>query len=106
MSNLLATFTVGGFMRHKGFTNYVPTIRLNDNGYPFITFIDANKPKDGQAENVYLSKEASKLFEPGYRMSVADLKTLTVVQYNHEDGSVRFKLGSGTSTWGSVDDLD
>lgn len=86
----LKVVTVGAFAKAKGFTQISPKVRINQNGYPYITFIDtANK-----AENVYFSKNAAKDRHEGEVISKEMLKAVSVAETTNAKGELRIKLVS------------
>jgi hypothetical protein len=97
----LTTMSVREFMNQEGFVSLVTVIRKNSNGYPYITFIDA----DNNAENIYFSKAASEKVSAGDTVTGALLKPMVVALTVNADGEERWKISSGNSLRASADDL-
>ena len=91
-NNPLVAMTVKEFVAKKGFTQIVPVVRVNENGYPYITFIDgANK-----AENIYFSKAASKAVTAGTPVDKAMLSVYQIGMTTNAAGEERIKLISNS----------
>ena len=94
MSNLteikqaLKVLTLREFCALKGFVQLAPVVRVNDNGYPFITFIDAAN----KAENVYFSKSASAGVAAGTPVDKAMLSVYQIGVTINAAGEERMKL--------------
>lgn len=87
----LKVVTVAEFARTNKFTQIAPKVRANKNGYPFITFIDANN----KAENVYFSKAAAKNVKEGDSVTKDMLKGISVApDTKNAAGESRVKLVS------------
>lgn len=84
----LKVLTLKEFCASKGFTQLAPSVRVNENGYPFITFIDANNV----AENVYFSKAASQAVAAGTPIDKAMLSVYQIGVTTNADGAERMKL--------------
>jgi hypothetical protein len=89
----LVTMSVKEFVTSKAFVSLVPVVRVNENGYPFITFID----KDNKAENVYFSREASKAVDAGVPVDKAMLSTYQIGITHNAQGEERIKLISNSN---------
>jgi len=84
----LITMTVKEFTVDKGFTQIVPVVRTNVNGYPYLTFItEANV-----AENVYFSKAASVALAAGQPVTKEMLSVYQIGITHNAAGEERFKL--------------
>lgn len=73
------------FAAEKGFVQFIPTVRANTQGYPFITFIDA----DNKAENIYFSKAGASTVTVGESV---DLRKFQIGETTNGTGEVRMKL--------------
>lgn len=80
--------TIAEFAQEKGFVSVAQVVRENTNGYPYITFIDA----DNKAENVYFSKEAAKNVTAGQAVDADMMKTYQIAFTTNEAGEERVKL--------------
>jgi len=89
--NALRTVSVSEFAASKGFTQIIPTIRANVNGYPFVTFINDNN----EAENVYFSKSSAESIELNEDISTK-LKTFQIGFTTNEAGEERVKIISNS----------
>lgn len=89
-STPLQVVTVGAFAKAKGFTQISPKVRINQNGYPYITFIDAAN----KAENVYFSKNAAKDRHEGEVITKEMLKSISVAETKNAKNEDRIKLVS------------
>lgn len=90
MSNTkeLVAMPIKDFVANKKFVQIVPVVRVNTNGYPFITFID----KDNVAENVYFSKRASQAVAAGTPVTKEMLAVYQIGITTNEQGEERIKL--------------
>lgn len=88
-----------------GVVTAISTLRKNENGYWFLTFLG----KNGNANNVYFGKESSKIISAKYKAGdnvLAELKTASVVLATNEDGEDRYKISlQGTSEYSGVSAL-
>lgn len=96
MDTNLKTLAVREFCKERGFTQAAPKVRVNQNGYPFVTFINPSKPKDEQAENVYFSKAASQLVAEGDVVTKDMLNNYQVGFTTNGEGEERIKLISNS----------
>lgn len=76
-------------------------IGFNTNGYPFVTFIDA----DNKAENVYFSKEAAKGIAKGSTVTKQLFESHNIWIGNNADGDERIKLAKKSENRIDIDDL-
>ena len=98
----LNTISVKDFMISAGFTQVVKTVRTNTNGFPYVTFLTA----DNSAENVYFSKNASRLVDEGMSIEKGFFNPFRVAEITNHAGEKRIKLvGLGESLRASIDDL-
>ena len=88
----METQSIKQFCNSKGFTQLTPSIRMNANGYPFLTFIDANNV----AENVYFSKNAAKSVAVGQALSKELLSQWQIASTINADGELRIKIISNS----------
>lgn len=89
------------FVQDKGYVQVIPEVRANANGYPFLTFVDA----DNKAENIYFSKSESEGLEKGQQLDQDYIKSLRVAETSNANGEIRWKLTTGNSTRISLDFL-
>lgn len=90
--NALRTISMQEFAASKGFTQVVPTVRANANGYPYLTFLNENN----EAENVYFSKASAESIEPNEDIG-PKLKTFQIGFTKNEAGEERIKIISNSS---------
>jgi len=107
MSEALKSVTLKSLVQ-SGVITAISPLRVNTSGYPYITFLQGNKPN-----NVYFSKKASLVingtFEKGDNI-VTFLKNAEIVQteVTEENGDVRvrFKISTpGASEYSSTAEL-
>ncbi len=91
---------LGSWMRENGWS-HVSIVRVNTNGYPFVTLLT----EDGDAENLYLSKNLAASASQGD--NPAKFKDCTVKSVTNAAGEERLKLCSAIDLqeYVSVDDL-
>ena len=92
------------FCTEEEIVNIVPTVRVNENGYKFLTFV---REIDGEnkSENIYMSKATAEQFEVGQDFSKEELKKFSVCHTTNANGEPRTKLTVGATTWVAVADL-
>lgn len=78
------------FCQSNNFTEMHNAIRENANGYPYVTFINA----DNKAENIYFSVRASETVTAGQLITEDLLKSLQVATVTNAQGEERVKLCS------------
>lgn len=88
----LVVQSIKDFCKSKGFTQIVPSVRVNENGYPYITFIDAKNI----AENIYFSKSASQAVTAGTPVDKAMLSVYQIGVTTNAAGEERIKLISNS----------
>ena len=93
LKSALRVESVKEFAKSKGFTQLVPTVRVNEHGYPFVTFIDANN----KAENVYFSRAAAKAVPAGTVVDKAMLEKYQIGYTTNSEGHERIKLISNST---------
>lgn len=100
-SNNLNPIPLKDYYKSKGFTQIHNSIRANEKGYPYITFIDGNN----KAENIYFTKSATKKVVLDQVIDSDLLKSLYIVDTINSDGEARTKLSFGDSMRLSLDEL-
>ena len=88
----IVSMTIKEFAGQKGFTQLAPAVRVNTNGYPFLTFID----KDNKAENIYFSKKAAQGVAAGQVVTKDFLACYQIGVTKNEAGEERIKLISNS----------
>lgn len=104
ITNPLIVVAVKDFMKQNGFTQVHREVRVNTNGYPYITFINAKN----EAENIYFSKGAADMPEAsvGTQIGKGYFDNFNVATTTNEKGEERIKLvRTGSSTRLDIDDL-
>jgi len=93
--------SIAEFCKSRNLTEIVPRVRVNVNGYPYVTFIDGEK---NLAENIYFTQNASDTVEEDMdiRTIAKDLQIVFVV---NSDGEERIKLSRKSTSRLSVTDL-
>lgn len=86
------TQSIKQFCNSRGFTQLTPSIRVNVNGYAFITFIDAKNA----AENVYFSKASAKSVSAGQVLTKELLSQWQVAIATNAEGELRTKIISNS----------
>lgn len=90
-SKPLTVVSVKEWAKANGFVQMNPTIKTNEKGYPFVTFIN----KENKAENVYFSKKASVGLKSGDD-AIALVKSHNIAHTLNAAGEKRTKLvGTG-----------
>lgn len=84
----MVTQSIMVFAAAKGFESVAPKVRVNKNGYPYLTFID----KDNVAENIYFSKNGAALVTEGQTVDKTLLDQFQVGETTNGTGEVRMKL--------------
>lgn len=97
----LETISVRDWMQANGFVQVYKEVRVNENGYPYVTFINA----DNKAENVYFSKNESKTHHEGMAIERGFFDNLQIADVANADGEVRTKLVGLNSNRIGVEDL-
>lgn len=80
--------TIKEFAKAKGFVQLALQVRTNTNGYPYITFINA----ENVAENVYFSKDAGAKVTAGQIIDAAMVTTHQIGLATNAAGEVRYKI--------------
>ena len=105
----MISMSIALFCKNNGFTSVHETVRENENGYPYLTFLsNKTNPVTGKviAENVYFSKKAAKNVIEGTPVNKSMLKRLQVCVTENANGEVRNKISNiGSSPYLSLDDL-
>ncbi len=77
-------------------------VRENTNKYPYVTFIDDKNV----AENIYFSKNASKLVAEGQVIALGFFTPFMAAETKNEAGEMRWKLISqGESQRAGIEEL-
>ncbi len=104
MAEVLKT-TVRQLFKNKYFTT-VSKLRINENGYPFITFLDGKK-----ANNVYFGKNTADIvmgtFQKGDDLIANGfLLDAEVIQTQNENLETRYKLSKSVGDYSSSASLE
>ena len=92
--------TFKAFCFAEGITAIHKSIRVNTNGYPFITVL-----RGADAENIYFSKKASAEVAEGQSVKSIASQLYVNVAVNQQ-GESRTKLSfAGNSTYEDIDDM-
>lgn len=98
----IQTVLVKDFMLSAGFTQVIKMVRINSNGYPYITFVD----EKNVATNIYFSKNASKLVAEGQAIEKGFFNPFRIAETTNALGEKRIKLvGMGEGLRLGVDEL-
>lgn len=92
--------TIKEFIASKGFISIASAVRVNKNGYPYVTFIDA----DNKAENVYFSKKAP--VAEGQVIDKQFIAGFQIAEVENATGEKRTKLISNSARVSLADLLD
>lgn len=100
VNNRPTTMSVVEFCKSNDLTEIVPKIRINSNGYPYVTFINS----DNVATNIYFTVNASDTVSEGQdlREIASDLQ---IVFVKNELGEDRIKLSRKSTSRLTVDNL-
>ena len=102
ITNPLVVLDVKAFMQNNGYISVHNQVRSNQNEYPYVTFINGKN----EAENIYFSKEASKLVEKDEQIIKGFFDKFKVATTLNAAGEERIKLvREGASTRATLDDL-
>ena len=88
----LKAMSIKDFAKMKGFMQLAPAVRINTNGYPFVTFIN----EKNEAENIYFSKAASEQVAEGTPVDKALLAKHQIGITINAEGEERVKLISNS----------
>lgn len=90
----LLSLSLLAFIQQEEFTQLATKkIRKNENGYPFLTFINANN----EATNVYFSKNEAEKLKNMDEVDDDYLMKLQVAHTENAEGEKRWKLTTGNS---------
>lgn len=89
--NSLDTISVQDFMIENNFVSLAREVRENTNGYPFVTFINA----DNEAENVYFSKNGASRVAKGEVIEKGFFDPFEIAKVENAEGEERTKLVTG-----------
>jgi hypothetical protein len=84
----METISLKEFMSKKSFSQVIPVIRRNTNGYAFLTFTNSSN----EAENIYFSKSMSDSLTEGDKTSIDFLRSLKACETLNAAGEYRWKL--------------
>ncbi len=84
----LKTMNIKDYAKSNDIVSIVPTVKINTNGYPFLTMINSKN----EAHNVYFSKAASKAVDAGTPVSKEMLAVYQIGITTNEAGKERIKL--------------
>lgn len=102
VSNPIVTHSVQDWMKSNGFNQVHNRVRVNTNGYPFVTFINTNN----EAENIYFSIEAAKAVSANSEIKKGFFANLIIAETTNAAGETRIKLArAGSSSRLEADDL-
>lgn len=94
------TMSVVEFCKSNDLTEIVPKIRVNANGYPYVTFINS----DNVATNIYFTVNASDTVSEGQDLREI-AHDLQIVFVKNELGEDRIKLSRKSTSRLTVDNL-
>ncbi len=89
----LVVVSIKDFATKHKFIQMAPAVRVNENGYPFITFIDV----DNKAENVYFSKASALAVASGTVIDKALISKYQIAITKNQAGEERIKLISNSA---------
>ena len=99
-SSQIIRSTFKSFCQAEGITAIHKSIRVNTNGYPFVTVL-----RGSEAENIYFSKKASAEVAEGQSVKSIAKDLFTNVAVN-QAGESRTKLSfAGNSSYDDIDDM-
>jgi len=75
-------------MAIKSFSQVIPVVRFNSNGYAFLTFTNANN----EAENIYFSKSMADSVKGLSKVDISFLRSLKACEAVNTNGESRWKL--------------
>ena len=102
ISNPTTTQSVKDFVRNNQIASISNNVRVNVNGYPYVTFIN----KNNEAENIYFSKNAGETVKEGQSIVKGFFNNLCIKTVYNESGEERLKLSLiGESTRTNIDDI-
>lgn len=84
----MKTMSVSEFCATNNLVEVAKSVRVNSNGYQFVTFID----KDNTALNLYLSKSLCEEIPEGTPIIKGFFSNKVVVETENAEGETRFKL--------------
>jgi hypothetical protein len=84
----MKTLSLKEFMADKKFSQVIPVVRYNSNGYAFLTFTNSSN----EAENIYFSKTMSNSLTEGEKTSIDFLRSLKACNTVNAAGESRWKL--------------
>lgn len=84
----METLSVKDYCKQNKLVHFHPKVRVNTNGYPYITFMDENNV----GNNLYFSKKGAETFTEGKQVTMQDLKQLQIGITTNAAGEQRVKL--------------
>ncbi len=96
----METTSIKDFAKAKGFVQITKAIRVNVNGYPYVTFIDS----DNKSENIYFSKGAAMSVSAGQSFATIASEYEVCVSHN-ANGEERVKICRKSDIRVSIDDM-
>ena len=88
----MTNLTLKEFFNSKNITQITPNIRVNTNGYPFITCIDSKNV----SENIYFSKAAAQGVKANQPVTKELLSNYGITITKNAEGEERIKLSSNS----------
>lgn len=88
----LVTHSVKDYASKMNYTTLVPVVRVNENGYPYITFINDKN----EANNIYFSRKAAEAVTAGQPVTKDMLKSYQIGITTNAEGEERPKLISNS----------
>lgn len=91
--NQLKTLSFKDWAKQNNITSVAPVVRTNENGYPYVTMINANN----EATNVYFSRAASQAVDAGTPITKELMKAHQIGITINAEGEERIKLISNSA---------
>lgn len=91
--NQLKTLSVKDWAKQNNIASVAPVVRTNENGYPYVTMINANN----EATNVYFSRAASQAVDAGTPITKELMKAHQIGITTNAEGEERIKLISNSA---------
>lgn len=95
MSETLKSVSVKSLVQ-SGVITAISRLKFNKSGYPFVTFLQGNKPN-----SVYFGRKTAILVEGTFKQEdniIPFLKNAEVIQTENENGEIRYKLSTSDSS--------
>jgi uncharacterized protein YbcV (DUF1398 family) len=97
----METISLKEFMSKKSFSQIIPVVRRNTNGYAFLTFTSS----DNKAENIYFSRTMSDSLTEGEKTTIDFLRSLKACNTVNAAGESRWKLTDSAGSRVELADL-